>query len=178
MGSDKALLKRDGKNQLQRLSSLLEERCERVFVSTRADQRDDPARAPYEKVVDRYDDMGPMAGILSALESYPNVDWVVVACDLPNVSAETLDYLIAHRSDSQPFTAFVSTYDGLPEPLCAVYRAGSDQLLHRFVNDGVACPRKVLINSDTCLLEQENANWLDNVNTPEDLDNSVLEVST
>ena len=177
LGQDKALLRRDGKNQLERLTGLLEDCCERVFVSARADQGDDPTRAKFAQVVDRYEGMGPMAGILSAQESYPDVDWLVVACDLPNISAATLSYLIEHRSTTQPFTAFISSHDGFPEPLCAIYRSGSNQVLRTFVDDGKVCPRKVLINSDTHLLEQAQPDWLDNVNTPEDLDDSALEAS-
>jgi hypothetical protein len=39
------------------------------------------------------------------------------------------------------------------------------------------CPRKILILSDTLLLEQPNPVALDNINTPDDLAGSVLEAS-
>jgi hypothetical protein len=39
------------------------------------------------------------------------------------------------------------------------------------------CPRKILIRSDTHLLEQPHPEALDNVNTPDDLQNSVLQAS-
>ncbi len=177
MGRDKALLERDGQNQLQRLTGLLDACCDRVFVSAREDQADDPARAEFERIVDRYDNLGPMAGILSALETHPRTDWLVVACDLPNIASDTLEALIAARSEAKPFTAFVSSHDGLPEPLCAIYAAGSDTILQQFVADGFKCPRKVLINSDTHLIEQADARWLDNINTPEDLQDSALEAA-
>jgi len=177
MGHDKALLLHGGQSQLSYAVGLLEPVTDKVFVSARRDQLRDPERGRFETIVDRYDDIGPVAGILSAMESYPEADWLVLACDLPNIDTGTLDYLLAHRSASRPFTAFRSSHDGLPEPLCAVYAAGSDAQLRRFVDDGVVCPRKMLINSDTELLDQPNPAALDNVNTPEDLAGSVLEVS-
>lgn len=178
MGHDKALLQRGGQSQLSYLASLLERCTDRVFVSTRPDQQDDPERGRFATIADHYEGIGPIAGILSAMDTYPDADWLVVACDLPNVDARTLDYLVAARSSDQPFTAYLSTRDGLPEPLCAIYAAGSDAVLRRFVEDGIVCPRKILINSDTALLEQPNPAALDNINTPDDLADSVLEAAS
>ena len=175
LGRDKALLDRDGRSQLAYIADLLGEYTERVFVSTRADQQDDPERSRFDVLVDRYEDLGPLAGILSAMDAYPGADWLVVACDLPNITGDTLAHLLAHRSDDKPFTAYISSHDGLPEPLCAVWRAGTSDIIRGFIDERVKCPRKILIRSDTHLIEQLNPRSLDNVNTPDDLAASVLE---
>jgi len=175
MGQDKALLIRDGKSQLAHIAELLGRVTTRVFVSTRSSQRNDKERAQFEQIVDRYDNMGPVAGILSALEEHPAADWLVVACDLPNIDESTLRYLLDHRSVQQPFTAFRSSHDGLPEPLCALYSEGSATVIRKFIADGLVCPRKILIRSECELLEQPDPRSLDNVNTPADLERSVLE---
>ena len=174
MGQDKALLDRDGQSQLAYLAGLLEKKVGRVFVSTRVDQKDDGERRKYAQIVDRYDDIGPLAGILSAMEECPEADWLVVACDLPNINGETISYLLENCSAEQPFTAYVSSHDGLPEPLCAIYRAGSIDIIRRFADEGIYCPRKILIRSDTFLLEQTHPGSLDNINTPDDLADSIL----
>lgn len=178
MGRDKALLAREGRSQLEYMVELLATVTDRVFVSARRSQRDDAERNRFPQIVDRYDGIGPVAGILSALEEHPGVNWLVVACDLPNVDAATLEYLLQNHSEANQFTAFRSSYDGLPEPLCAIYPAGSDAAIRSFVDGGVVCPRKILIRSDTALLEQPNPHALDNVNTPEDLEDSVLEAAS
>jgi molybdopterin-guanine dinucleotide biosynthesis protein A len=169
MGRDKALLRRDGATQLERAVDLLGRHTERVFVSTRADQAGDTERRRFPQIVDRHADIGPVAGILSALEEHPDVTWLVLACDLPNVDDATIAFLLEQRADSQPFTAFTSSHDGLPEPLCALYRPGALPIVRSFVDAGAICPRKILIRSDTKLLEQPNPAALDNVNTPDDL---------
>lgn len=174
MGQDKALLVRHGQSQLAYLTELLGQVTERVFVSTRSAQQHDEERSRYDQIIDRYENIGPMAGILSALEEHPGVDWLVVACDLPNIDESTLRLLLEQRSEELPFTAFRSSHDGLPEPLCAVYRAGSDVILRKFVADGVVCPRKVLLRSATELLDQPDPGALDNINTPDDLEQSIL----
>ena len=175
MGSDKALLQRDGQSQLAHMHALLSACVDKVFVSARSDQAGDPERGKFDLLFDKYADIGPVAGILSALEEHPEVDWLVVACDLPNIDRETLEYLLENRSVQQPFAAFRSAYDDLPEPLCAIYSAGSDVQIREFVDAGVVCPRKILIRSDTCLLQQPNPQALDNINTPDDLRQSILE---
>jgi len=168
MGSDKALLEKNGETQLSRTVRLLERHLDRVFVSARPDQADEPERRRYELILDRYDDLGPVAGILSAFEEHTDVDWLVLACDLPNVDDSTIRGLL-EAGGEKPFTAYRSRHDGLPEPLCAVYRRDSVAGIRAFVDDGLKCPRKMLIRSDTRLLEQPDPAALDNVNTPEDL---------
>jgi len=178
MGQDKALLERGGQSQLAFMMALLEPQVERVFVSTREEQKDESERRQYAQILDQYDDMGPLAGILSAMDTYPDVDWLVVACDLPNIRVETIRHLLENRSAEHPFTAYVSSHDGLPEPLCAIYRSGSVAVIRKFADDGVHCPRKILIRSDSSLLEQLDPASLDNINTPDDLADSILEAAS
>ncbi len=177
MGSDKALLTRDGKTQLARTVSLLERHVECVFVSTRSEQAADQERQKFSQIVDRYDDMGPIAGVLSAMDEHPDVAWLVVACDLPNIDDATISGLIDRHSGEHPFTAYTSSYDGLPEPLCAIYGIGARQIVDSFVAEEINCPRKMLIRSDTELIAQPNPQALDNINTPEDLANSSIRIA-
>ena len=178
MGRDKAGLVHGGQSQLAYIVSVVEPLVDRVFVSTSAKQQNEVERSRFDQIVDRYQDMGPVAGILSAMDEYPEVDWLVVACDLPNIDASTISHLLEHRSPDQPFSAYGSSHDGLPEPLCAVYAAGSADIVRGFVAEGIHCPRKMLIRSDTLLLEQPDPHALHNVNTPEDLEDSVLGAAT
>ena len=175
MGQDKALLDRNGETLLAYAASLLQQFTDHVYVSARAEQRDEPQRSRFDQIIDRYQDLGPVAGILSAMDEHPQADWLVVACDLPNLDASTFAELLQHRNVHRPFVAYRSSHDDLPEPLCALYLEGSEAIVRRFVDDGLKCPRKMLIRSDTLLLAQPNPGALDNVNTPEELRGSVLE---
>jgi len=174
MGSDKALLTRDGETQLARAVALLRRHVDRVFVSTRAEQAGDDERGRFEQIVDNYDDMGPVAGILSAMDKNADVSWLVVACDLPNIDDDTISGLLERHTNARPFTAYSSSYDSLPEPLCAIYGIGSRSIVEGFVAEGIKCPRKIMIRSDTQLLEQPHTGALDNINTPEDLAGSTI----
>ena len=178
MGADKALLMRDGESQLGRAVSLLERHLPKVFVSTRSDQADETERSRHAQIIDRYEDMGPIAGILSAMDSDPNVSWLVLACDLPNVDDDTIEALITAHTGEHPFTAYKSSYDGLPEPLCAVFSPAGRANVDAFVAEGIVCPRKMLIRSDTFLLDQSNPTALDNMNTPADLEGTGMRVGS
>jgi molybdopterin-guanine dinucleotide biosynthesis protein A len=169
MGSDKAALMTNGETQLQRAVALLQRHLEHVFVSTSSAQADDPVRRAFPQIIDRYDDLGPVAGILSAMDEHPDAAWLVLACDLPNIDDETVRHLLANTSDDHPATAYRTVHDDLPEPLCAVYRPSARAVIDRFVDEGVRCPRKMLINSPTQLLTQPVPGALHNINSPDDL---------
>lgn len=168
MQRDKAALAYQGRSQLERTVELLESRVRRAFVSVRAAQRDDPLRSRFELIVDAQEDLGPVGGILAAQARYPDVAWLVLACDLPFLDAGTLDHLIGARAPERAAAAYRSSYDGLPEPLCAIYEPASAPALAAAVAAGQRCPRKFLSRADTRLLEQPAPGALENVNTPEE----------
>jgi len=178
MGSDKALLMQGGQSQLSLAVDLLARVLPKVYVSARKDQANETERRKFEQIIDRYEDIGPAAGILSALQSFPDVSWLVLACDLPNVDEDTVATLIAAHTGEHPFTAYKSSHDGLPEPLCAIFSAQSRPIIEAFVADGMVCPRKMLIRSDTFLLDQSNPASLDNMNTPEDLEGTGVRIAS
>jgi molybdopterin-guanine dinucleotide biosynthesis protein A len=168
MGQDKAALSFHGKPQLQWAYELLNEVCERSYVSVRPDQRDEPTRASLPQIVDTRPGVGPIAGISAALDAHPDAAWLVLACDLPFLSQSTLTHLIAQRDTSRLATAYRSTHDQLPEPLCAIWEPSSRETVAAWIANGKQCPRKLLINSNTALLDQPDARALDNINTPQE----------
>jgi molybdopterin-guanine dinucleotide biosynthesis protein A len=170
MGRDKAALEfAGGRSQLDRAVELLRPLVNSVHVSVRADQSADPLRSRHEQIIDRGDVEGPAAGIRAAQLHDPDAAWLVVACDLPHLDERTLRDLITRRDPTKTATAFRSSHDGLPEPLCTIWEPASSALLQRFLDAGRNCPRKFLISSDTLLLDQPDREALDNVNTPDEL---------
>lgn len=168
MQRDKAALEYHGKPQLQWAYELVNEVCERTFVSVRTEQRDDPLRVHLPQIADGAQGRGPIAGIAAAQAAHPNVAWLVVACDLPFLTLGTLRALIEQRDAAHLATAYRSSHDGLPEPLCAIWEPASRPQVIGWIENGKDCPRKLLINSDTHLIEQHDRKSLDNVNTPEE----------
>lgn len=169
MRRDKALFDYHGKPQARWLFDLLRLRVAPVYVSVRRDQSQEAVRSQLPTVVDEFDNAGPSAGILTAMKKRPDVAWLVVACDLPFVNDEVIARLLTARDQTRDATAFISTHDGLPEPLCAIWEPAIRSQLEDSILQKRYCPRKILLSANTHLVEQQDPHSLDNINTPEDL---------
>lgn len=178
MQRDKAALRyHGGLSQLEWAMSLITPFVQRAFVSVRPDQVADSIRAKYPQIVDAQKGLGPIAGILAAQAQHPKVAWLVLACDLPFLDADTLKHLLWARNPERAATAYRSSHDGLPEPLCTIWEPSSAQALSAYVARGKNCPRKFLMQSDAHLLEEPNPRALDNINTPEEYGSAVSAIS-
>lgn len=168
MHRDKATLLYRGRSQLEQAFELLAAVTTETFVSVRLEQSEDPLRRRYPQIIDVEGYAGPLAGILAAQRARPDAAWLVLACDLPFLDAATLDQLVNHRDRGAVATAFRSTHDGLPEPLCAIYEPAAAAVLAGYAAAGRSCPRKFLIEQNATLLDPLRANALDNVNSTAD----------
>lgn len=167
MGRDKATLAYGhGTPQLERAVALLGRHAARVYVSVRADQAADPLRSRFAQIQDLLENVGPIAGLVAAQAQHPDAAWLVLACDLPLLDDASLAHLVGHRDATRTATAYRSSHDGLPEPLCAIYEPRSSTALSAWVAAGKQCPRKFLSSADTALLDEPNPRALDNINTP------------
>ena len=178
MQKDKAVLSYHGKTQLEWAMELITPFVARAFVSVRPDQASDPVRAQYPQIIDTQENMGPIAGIMAAQAMHPDVAWLVLACDLPFLDAATLKHLVWARQEDKPATAYRSSHDGLPEPLCAIYEPASREAIAGHVASGKSCPRKFLIRSDAHVIDEPNPRALDNVNTPEEYGSAMSSFSS
>lgn len=179
MGQDKAslILGGDGLTQAIRGIGLLGRFCERVHVSLREGQL--PPEGVEKALVIRDSDeaQGPVAGILGAFCAAPAAAWLVLACDLPFVRESLLARLVAgfRESPAGHFTAFASSRDGLPEPLCAIYGPSARSVLQRHAAHKHFCPRHIMKEENASLLSlpPEDAGALENMNTPRDLAGTI-----
>lgn len=178
MGQDKAALAYHGAAQLDWAFALLKPFVDRGFVSVRADQSNEPMRSRYKQIVDTQEGLGPIAGIAAAQARHPDVAWLVLACDLPFLDAGTLRHLIAARQPARLATAYRSSHDGLPEPLCAIYEPASRGPLEAYIAGGKQCPRKFLMHEDVHLLDEPDPKALDNINTPAELGMALTTLGT
>jgi molybdopterin-guanine dinucleotide biosynthesis protein A len=176
MQRDKAALEYAGRTQLERAVELITPLVEQAFVSVRPEQTGDPLRARFAQIVDSGEAAGPIAGIIAAQARHPDAAWLVLACDLPLLDQQTLEHLLRSRRPARQATAYRSSHDGLPEPLCAIYEPSSREPIRAYVASGRDCPRKFLINADTALIDQPDPGALDNVNTPREYGSALEQV--
>lgn len=174
MGQDKALLNFHGQAQALYLAQLLTPFCEQVFLSCRPHQDFGPDFAPAFAALPRIEDtqsnIGPLAGVLAAMAARPENAWLVVACDMPGISAAILKILIARRDASRMATIFAHP-DTMLEPLCAIYEPACEPIFRQALSQGRPGLQGILqtiplqrIPVQEALPEEPNA--LTNINTP------------
>ncbi len=141
MGSDKALLELGGSPLVVRAVRALQSLTEGVTVIG-------PPAAYRELnlsvVADDYPDAGPLGGIATAL-AHAGKSWsLVLASDMPYLTAAWLEYLIGRAlASSGDVVLPESAYTGqpLPEPLCALYHQRASAPIRAALDRGV---RKVM----------------------------------
>ena len=168
MGRDKATLQYHGKPQWKFLYDLVNHYCDRSFISIRQEQR-----AGFHKdvpfIVDKNEYRGPFNGMLSAYAEYPNVAWLVMACDLPLIDTTTIDLLVRNRDTTNVATALATKKSGLPEPLAAIWEPrGLKNAISYVKETDSSCPRKFLIKSNCTLISPTNDAVLTNANSLEE----------
>ncbi len=163
MKKDKAQLEYFGKPQVEFQAELVSQLTSDVYVSARAGQWQGDSVGKFSIINDRFVDMGPIGGILSAMMAFPEKSWLVVACDLPLVNEATLSYLLSRRDPFKLATSYIDS-QGLPEPLCAIYESRMKKRLLEALGLGIHCPRKVMLKSSVKLIEQVQPGRLANIN--------------
>jgi len=177
MGRDKSRIEYKGQLQALRVLDLFKDLGLPAYLSLRQDQWSAAERADLPILDDQFQNLGPIGGILTAMQRFPDAAWLVTACDLPLLDRAVLDHLLSNRRPEKLATAYLSEHDGLPEPLCAIYEPIARMRLLEALGLGLSCPRKVLINSNTQLLAPFKAAALTNVNTPEEYEHIQTQFS-
>ncbi len=119
--------------------------------------------------------VGPVAGLLSLLE-YTTTPWaLLLACDMPLLTVDVLETLVAHTAESAAVVCFGRA--GGVHPCCALYRPRLIDTVRAVVQ---ACPNAGLhriieavqgVHVLTPTASQTRA--LTNINTPEELPDSL-----
>ncbi|MDR3459878.1 MAG: molybdenum cofactor guanylyltransferase [Verrucomicrobiae bacterium] len=117
MGSDKAFMEVDGQTLLARQIQVVRAAgAAKVFISGRTGA--DYSAYGLRVLEDKFADAGPLAGIHSALEATISPLLLVLAVDLPGMTADFLRQLAVGCPDH---TGMVPRLKGNLEPLAAVY---------------------------------------------------------
>jgi len=165
MGEDKAAIAYHGEPQWRHMVALLEPLCQQVYLSGRAEQVAElDLSGPF--LADRDPAMGPLSGLHAAFAAHPEAAWLVVACDLPNLTREALRPLIVARRSDRVAVCYRSPDDGLPEPLVAVYEPAMAERIEQAIAIGSNRLRTLLEGPAVHRLVPSDPEALRNVNTP------------
>src|SRR5215204_807158 len=121
MGSDKGLLEKDGQAWVKIIAEKLVSLNLPVVVSINEQQSESYTMlfSRDELIVDHIDIQGPLKGLLSVHQVYPDNDILLMACDIIDMDNRTLTHLI-DQYNSQDFE-FFAYQENYAEPFCAIY---------------------------------------------------------
>ena len=169
MGRDKALLEIDGEMLIRRGLRQLGEVCSEVAIAGGS-----PELARYGRLVeDRNPGMGPLSGIVAALESTSSTWNLFCPVDAPFVPGSAWQMLLEQAANGSA-DAVLARVCGQVQPLCGLYhrqtaaglRAQLEAKLLKVTSAIEATGRVLWVDFDA----PEEQAWFRNLNTPEDYD--------
>lgn len=174
MGQPKHLLCHEERTWVERTVAILNARVERVVVAGAGLLP--PALVGTERVDDVVGLAGPLAGILAAFRCFPQVSWVVAACDLPDLEEGALRWLLQCRRPGVVAILPDLAADGRVEPLLAYYDRQCRSLLEAMAASGQR--RMQWLRQEAGVITPQppaelRAAWR-NVNTPQELDRMAM----
>jgi molybdopterin-guanine dinucleotide biosynthesis protein A len=169
MGRSKARLPFEG----QMLIEFIHRRLQEVFnnVALSVNQEDTFPEIVAPKIVDLHEEIGPMGGIASALETEDRI--FCVACDMPFLNVDLIRYLCGY-SDCD---AVLPIWHGRIEVLHAFYSSAVRAPLKEAVRSGRFKLTEALLETHVRYVNDDEIKPIDplglsfrNINTPQDYD--------
>lgn len=172
MGQDKSQMVFHDKAQWAYCLDLLKTFCSSVFISCRNEQASN-----YNSeicILDNYDSIGPMGGILSAFEKRKDWAWLVLACDMPLIDASILELLVDQRDAHKLATAFIHSDSQKVEPLLAIWEPLAYPSLLEKWKIGKYSLQKIIQNEEVELIKAPHNQYFININNPENYEEIKL----
>jgi molybdopterin-guanine dinucleotide biosynthesis protein A len=131
MGHDKAMLEIDGVTMLDRAIDLIRSAGIEPAVVGSFDESSRRVGVPV--IPDDWPGAGPLGGIATALR-HSQTPWnLVIACDMPYLTTEWLEFLMRRASSAD---AVVPMNESGAEPLCAVYNKRAEATIREELENG------------------------------------------
>ncbi len=176
MQQDKALLDYQGQPHAQYLYDLLSQYCERVYLSGRPQQWQGTVLDSLPFLADHQPDIGPIAGIYTALTTHSQVNWLILACDLAHVQPSVIEKLLAHQNPEVVATCYQNPDQAFPEALCALYTPLARPVFEQALAQGLHCPVKILENAPCEVISPDRPLDVANINTPDAYEQARREI--
>ena len=122
MGSDKGMLTYHHKPQRYHAYDMLAHCCDRTFLSCNASQGSSVSKG-YDVLPDAplYNEIGPMAALLTAFQKFPEKDFLFIGCDYPLLTSGELNSFTNFCEGLTGAAAFYHQPFQIYEPLLAWY---------------------------------------------------------
>ncbi len=159
MGKNKAFLTLDGRMFLWRIIGTLTPLFRDLILVTREPEQ--YVGFPVRPVTDLYPERGPLTGIISGLAASNDRYNFCVACDMPFIRTDLVQYMMKRVSGREALVPFVSVRTGEEkgrrwfQPLHAVYGRGCLPVLERSLREGRRSLRELIPSLDVRVLGEK-----------------------
>lgn len=150
MGKDKALLPWGERNLLENAILILQPFCCDLIISSGNPAHHFPGAL---RVSDEFPGIGPMSGIYSCLNRSRTEDNLVIAADMPGLSADILRFLL-HQGQGYKAAVFIRP-EGMLEPLCGYYHREILGAMAKFIKRGEYTMHSFIASVRTRLVKTE-----------------------
>lgn len=171
-GSNKALAILHGKPLIKHVADTVTSIFQDCLLVTNTPEQYGFLNMPM--VGDRYRNMGPLAGIHTALTKITTPRAFIVACDMPCVSTELIRYLCA--IDEQEYDVIIPWHEKGQEPLFGIYHKKAAVVIESYLKQRNCQIIKILeellvrrIDEDELLAITGDFSCFKNINRPADL---------
>lgn len=175
MGTDKGLLSTEGKLWVEERIQTLSSFTNRCLISIRSEQKASYSKVLLERklVEDSFSNIGPISGILSAHNRYPDDDFLVLACDMPSSDFWVFSELLKVYQTKSEIESYFCKLEGMIEPFPAIYTSKllNEVSKRRMESDFNVSPKNILEKTNGIAIEvpKDHSNAFLNLNTLSDL---------
>ncbi len=153
-GSPKILHEMDGIPQWERLHQEMKNVCSSILLNIPSQHRAlFPDQLPFEFLLEDTPN-GPLEGLCKAFDTYPNRDWLVVACDHFWVDERAFQLLNEH-----PLAAFLDSSQEIVPWLCKISKE-KVFIIQEEKQKGVFSLKRILESLPVILLTPESEKWI------------------
>ncbi len=171
MGKNKALLKYHITPQYQYLSSLCQNLNLEVLLSCKATHASN-FKGTNKFVFDamEFENAGPMTGLLSAMQAYPNAAILLLACDYPYLNESAIEKLVTAFGSNQKSVCYFNKQSQMNEPVLATYHPSNKKIIEEAYRAGTHSLQQILKGIKPFRVEPNEAKMLKSFDTPADFE--------
>lgn len=174
MQTDKAFIKYHQKEQVYHLVDSIKPFCQQVFIACNETQKAHISKH-YQYISDSatYQEAGPIAAILTAINLFPNNSFFVVACDYPLLTLADLFKLKSSFYNSQQSVSMYNDLTQFREPLLAIYHQNDLQKLLSFYKNGNTSLQYFLNEINAVKVKPTDLNSIKSIDTKVAFDETI-----
>ncbi|MBN1251816.1 MAG: molybdenum cofactor guanylyltransferase [Bacteroidales bacterium] len=172
MGENKALLKLNNKFIISYVIDSLKEFCDEIILSTNSNELD---FLNLKTIADEYKNIGPIAGILSGLESSKTDLNIIASCDTPFFSSDLINFLLKFSNQNE---IVIPEFEDFLQPITGIFKKSVIKTIKQEIELGNHSPQKIIKKANLKIVKIDNSlNFFNNklfmnINTKEDYENA------